>query len=101
MELSSAHPGRTLLQLVEKVLPSGVRAAKGLPLVGPEAPLLHAQMRTRARRSERECDHARQAESRMVVRVVPCVGEGLLRLDRQHLAVQRAAPLAAEIEAVT
>jgi hypothetical protein len=46
-------------------------------------------------------DHALQIVSCIVVRKIPSVGQRLVRLDGENLAVQHAAPFAAQIEPVT
>ncbi len=61
----SVRPRQNLLQLREELLPSGVGAAKGLLLIRPEARLLHAQVRPRARWGERKGHHALQIEGRI------------------------------------
>src|SRR6266702_3312097 len=90
-----------LVQLCEKLLPAGMRAAIGLLLAGPEARLLDAQMRACVRRRQREGHHALEVVGRILMREIPGVGERSLRLDGEDLAVQHAAPFAAKIEAVT
>src|SRR6478735_10783172 len=93
-------PCQQLVQLGEKLLPAGMRAAKGLLLRRAEARLLDTQMSACARRRQREGHDALEIERRVVMREIPGVGERLLRLDGEDLAVQHAAPLAAKVEAV-
>src|SRR5262249_900000 len=81
-------------------LPPCLGAPVCLLLIRPEARLLHAQVGARARRSERKSHHALQIEGRVVVGKIPSVGQRPVRLDREDLAVQHAAPVAAQIEAV-
>src|SRR3954449_1910043 len=77
-----------------------MRAAKSLLLRWAEARLLDAQMRACAGRGQCEGHDALEIERRVVMREIPGVGERLLRLDGEDLAVQHAAPLAAKVEAV-
>src|SRR4051794_27369919 len=93
-------PRQHFVELVEELLPSGMRAAIGLLLGGTEARLLDAQMGARAFRRQCEGHHALQVERRVLMRKIPGVGEAALRLDGEHLAVQDAAPFAAKIEAM-
>src|SRR6185312_14536852 len=72
---TSVGPRQKLLQLCEELLPTRIGAAVGLPLIRPEAHLLHAQMSPRARRSERKGHHALQIVGCVVVREVPGVGQ--------------------------
>ncbi|MNL44954.1 hypothetical protein D3C87_1675660 [compost metagenome] len=58
-------------------------------------------MRPRLRRSEREGHDALEGVSRILMREIPCVGERPVRLEREHLAIQHAAPVAAKIEAMS
>src|SRR5215218_5958969 len=97
----SVRSRHELFQLREELLPSGVGAAKGLLLIRPEARLLHAQQRPRARWRERKGHHALQIEGGIRVLEIPGVGQRLVRLDGEHLAIQHAAPFAAKIEMVT
>ena len=83
-----------------KTASSRLRAAKSLLLVRPEAGLLHAQVRAVGGRRQREGDDALQIEGGVVVLEIPGVGQRLVRLDREHLAIQHAAPFAAQVEAV-
>lgn len=71
-------------------------AAIGLLLIRPEARLLHAQMGSRGRRGEREGDYALQIVGRILVRKIPGLGQPLVRLDGEDLAIQHAAPVSAE-----
>src|SRR5262249_45404788 len=57
-------------------------------------------MGARARWRERKSHHAFQIEGRVIVRKIPSVGQCSVRLDGEDLAVQHAAPVAAQIEAV-
>src|SRR5262252_4731280 len=98
MRRTSLRLRQKLFQLCKELLPSGVGAAIGLPLIRPEARLLHVQMRPRTRWRERKGHHASQIVGRIVVRKVPGVGQRLVRLDGKDLAVQRAAPVSAKIE---
>src|SRR6266536_806888 len=90
-----------LLQLREELLPPRLGAAEGLLLIRPEARLLHAQVRPRARWGERKGHHTLQIVGRIVVRKIPSVGQRSVRLDGEDLAVQHAAPVSAKIETVT
>src|SRR5262245_12265354 len=92
------QPRQNLLQPFKELLPSGMRAAKRLLLIGTEADLLHAQARAGAGRCERKRHHALQTERRVVVFEIPRVGQLLVRLDHQNLAVDHATPIAAQIE---
>src|SRR5262245_42579653 len=93
-------PHQDLLKLRKELLPSRLGAPVGLLLIRPEARLLHAQVGARARWSERKSHHAFEIEGRVVVRKIPSVGQRSVRLDGEDLAVQHAAPVAAQIEAV-
>src|SRR3954470_4055801 len=97
----SVRPRQNLLQLPEELLPSDLGAAKSLLLIRPEARLLHAQQRSRARWRERKRHHALQIEGRIRVLEIPSVGQLLVRLDGEYLAVQHATPVSAKIEMVT
>src|SRR4051812_33451698 len=55
---ASVRAGQNLVQFFEELLPSGMRAAIGLALIGAESGLLHAQARSRRRRRQRERHHA-------------------------------------------
>src|SRR5262245_12111737 len=98
---TSACPPQDLLQLFKELLPPGFGAAEGLLLIRPETRLLHAQVSPCARWGEREGHHALQIVGRIVVLEVPGVGQRFVRLDREDLAVQHAAPVSAKIETVT
>src|SRR5262245_34201863 len=97
---TSVRPRQKLFQLFKELLPSGVSTAKRLPLIRPEADLLHAQARAGAGRCERKRHHALQTECRVVVFEIPGVGQLLVRLDDPNLAVDHATPIAAQIESV-
>src|SRR5262249_30983569 len=55
-----------------------------------EARLLHAQMGSRARRRESPSHHARHAQRAFPG--IPCVGQYLVRLDREDLTVDNTVP---------
>src|ERR1044071_3264733 len=80
-EATSVRPRRQLFQLVEHLLPAEPGAAKCLPLVGPEADLLHAQEGAFGCRGERERHHALQIIGRIVMGMIPGVGQFLVRFD--------------------
>src|SRR5215470_13783424 len=101
MRQMSICPRQDLLQLDEELLPACLGAPERLLLVLPEARLLHAQVGPRARWRERKRHHALQIVGRIVVRKVPSVGQRLVRLDGQDLAIQHATPVSTEIETVT
>src|SRR5262245_46320916 len=91
--LASIHPCQDPLQVGKELRPPGLGAAVGLLLIRPEAHLLHAQAGPAARRGERPRDDALEAVG------APCVGQRLVRLDRQDLA-RDGAPVGAKIETV-
>src|SRR5215213_9597460 len=97
----SVRPRYEFFQLREELLPSNLGAAKSLLLIRPEARLLHAQQGPRARWRERKGHHALQIEGGIRVLEIPGVGQRLVRLDGEHLAIQHAAPVAPKIEMVT
>src|SRR6476660_10341247 len=96
----SIRPRQNLLQLPEGLLPSDLGAAKSLFLIRTEARLLHAQQGAVTRWRECKRHHALQIEGRIRVLESPGVGQRLVRLDGEHLAIQHAAPVAAKIEMV-
>src|SRR5882757_894179 len=97
----SINPRQHLLQICEELLPSVPGAAKSLLLIRPKTRLLHAQESPRARWRERKGHLALQIVGRILVRKIPGVGQRLVRLDGEHLAIQHAAPVSAKIETVT
>src|SRR5689334_18460566 len=97
---TSVRPRQKLFQLFEELLPPGMGAAIGLLLIGPEACLLHPQPGPSAGRGECERHHALQVKGGVRVLEIPSVGQRLVRLDGEHLAIQHAAPFAAKIEVV-
>src|SRR5258708_40063883 len=98
---ASIYPRQDLLQVCKELLPPVPGAPVGLLLIRPEARLLHAQVRPRARWSERKFHHTPKIVGRIVVHKIPGVGQRLVRLDGQDLAVQHAAPVSAKVETVT
>src|SRR5215207_6039877 len=94
----SVRPRHELFQLPEELLPSDLGAAKSLLLIRPESRLLHAQQRPRRRWGERKGHHALQIEGGIRVLEIPGVGQRLVRLDSEQLAIQHAAPFAAKVE---
>src|SRR5580692_11406843 len=90
-----------LIEVAEEFLPAGTGAAESLSLLRSEAGLLDAQMRAGAGRCQRERHHASEIVGRIVVGKVPGVGQRLVGLDGEHLAIEHAAPFAAELETVT
>src|SRR4051794_3251681 len=70
-----------LLQIREEFLPSKRRALVGLLLIRPEARLLHAQKRPRARPGERPDDDTLETKRR------PRVRQRLVRCDFKDLTV--------------
>src|SRR5690349_6584241 len=83
----SICPRQDLFQVREELLPPELGALVGLLLIRPEARLFHAQMCPRARGSEGPGDDTFETHR------FPCVGQRLVRLDRQNLAVD-SAPIA-------
>src|SRR4051794_11267642 len=100
MRWTSIRSRQNLFQLRHELLPARLGASEGLLLIGPEACLLHAQVRPRARPGEGEGHHALQVVGRVVVREIPGVGQCSVRLDGEHFAVQHAAPVATKVEAM-
>src|SRR3984957_979707 len=94
----SIVPRHQLIEVLQEFLPAELGTAEGLRLIGAEARLLHAKASTAAGRSEDKGHHARQIVGGIFVRMVPGVGQRLVRLDGENLAVQYATPVAAKIE---
>src|SRR5579883_604715 len=96
---TSVNLRQDLLQSFKHPLPPCTGAPIGLPLVAPEARLLHAQVRARAGRSERPGDDPVYIEGR------PRVGQRLVRLDDQNLTIDHEVEVGSrrslKIEAVT
>src|SRR5215813_6180214 len=88
---SSIRPRQDLLQVCKEALPPVLGALVGLLLIRPEARLLHAQVGPGGRRRESPGHHTLESVGR------PCVGQRLVRLDRQDLTVD-GAPVGAKIE---
>src|SRR3546814_16038265 len=65
---ASVNPRQNLLQLGNELRPPGLGAPECLLLIRPDARLLHAQMRPRARWRQREGHHALQLVGRVVGR---------------------------------
>ena len=78
----SIRPRQNLLEIRKKLLPPEPGAVEGLLLIRPEARLLHAQSRPRARRRESPGNDALETIGR------PGIGQRLARLDHQNLAVE-------------
>src|SRR5215510_3874959 len=89
----SLYPPQHLLQVRKELWPPVFGALVGLLLIRPEAPLLHAQARPRARTGECPSDDALETIGR------PRVRQRLVRLDFQDPAVD-GAPVRAKIETV-
>src|ERR1700733_13604844 len=90
---ASVRARHDLLQVSKELLPPIFGAPVSLLLIRPEARLLHAQMGSGIRRRESPGHDTLEAHR------IPRVGQRLVRLDRQHLAVN-GAPVAAKIETV-
>src|SRR6185437_15296177 len=88
---SSLRPRQDPLEVGKEYLPSVDGALIGLLLIRPEPRLLHAQVGARARRRESPGHYALEAIGR------PGVGQRLVRLDGEHLAVD-SAPVGAKAE---
>src|SRR6185437_4330222 len=91
---------QNLIEVAEEFLPAGASAAERLSLLRSEARLLDAQMRAGTRRRQRKRHHALEIVGRVVMDEIPAVGQRLVRLDGEHLAIQHSAPFAAKVEAV-
>src|SRR5271166_3917323 len=90
---TSIYPRQYLLQGRKELLPPALGALVGLLLIRPEARLLHAQVRPRARRGESPSDDTLETIGR------PRVRQHFVRLDCQDLTVD-SAPVCAKIETV-
>src|SRR5580700_5292116 len=90
---ASLRPRQDLLQGRKELRPSALGALVGLPLIRPEARLLHAQVGPLARSGESPSDDALETIG------TPRVRHRFVRLDRQDLTVNNA-PVCTKIETV-
>src|SRR3546814_8676539 len=79
-----------LLEIFEMDAPAAFGAAERLLLVGAEADLFDAQQRSCRDGFEREGDFAVEPVGRVVVRVIPRIGEAAFGLDVENLAIDMA-----------
>src|SRR5579864_4619404 len=97
----SIRPRQQLPEIFEELLPTEFGAAESLRLIAPEARLFDAQVRACACRRERKRHHALQVVGGIVVDMIPGVGQRLVRLDGENLAIQHPAPVSAQTELMT
>src|SRR5579864_2627276 len=90
---ASVLPHQQLIEVLEELLPAESRATECLRLIGPETRLLHAKMGAGAGRSECKGHHASQVVGVICMRMIPGVGQRLVRFDGENLAIQHAAPV--------